>query len=183
MVFRTCRVGIVENHGQSVAWTLAELHVALYDGLENEFLEVSFHFVVYLIGQSETTVVHSQQKSFNLERWVQLALDYLDGVEQLGDTLKCEVFALHGYDDRVGSCERIYGNQSERGAAVDEYVVVLVAYLIEHILDNALTVFEVEHLNLSSHKVNVAWNDVKSVDVSGVYSIAHVCMVDYALIQ
>ena len=102
MVFRTCRVGIVENHGQSVAWTLAELHVALNDGLEHKLLEVSFHLVVYLIGQSESAVVHCQQEALNLERRVELALDNLDGIEQLGDAFECKVLALHGYDDRVG---------------------------------------------------------------------------------
>ena len=166
-----------------MAWTLAELHVALNDGLEHKFLEVAFHFVVYLIGQSETAVVHCQQEAFDFERWVQLALYNLNCIEQLGYSFKSEVLALHGYDYRVGCCECVDGNQSERGAAVDEYIVVLVAYLVEHVLDDALAVFEVEHFNLGTHKVNVTWYDVKSVDVGGVNSVAHVGMIDYALVQ
>ena len=35
MVFRSCRVGIVEYDGESVPWPLAEIRVATDYGLEN----------------------------------------------------------------------------------------------------------------------------------------------------
>ena len=35
------------------------------EGLGNQFLEVSFHFVVYLVGQTQARVEHCQQESFN----------------------------------------------------------------------------------------------------------------------
>ena len=54
MVFGSCRVGIIEYDGQSVAWTLRQFDVTLYDGLEYQLLEVAFYFVVDLVCQSQT---------------------------------------------------------------------------------------------------------------------------------
>ena len=108
----SCRVGIVEYDRQSVAWALAKLDVALDDGLENEFLEVTFHLVVDLVGQSEAAVIHGQEEPFYLESWVELALNDLDGVEQLANSLECEVLTLHGNDDRIGCCQCIHGDES-----------------------------------------------------------------------
>ena len=86
MVLGTCGVGVVENDGQTVAGAFRELHVALDDGLENQFLEMAFHLVVDLVGQAQTTVVHGQQESLDLQFRVEFALDDLDGVEQFADT-------------------------------------------------------------------------------------------------
>ena len=46
--------------GQSVAGTLGELDVALYDGAEDQFLEVALHLVVDLAGQTQAAVVHCE---------------------------------------------------------------------------------------------------------------------------
>ena len=69
-----------------MARTLAQFHVALDDSLEYQFLEVALHLVVNLVGESEAAVVHRQQETFYFELRIQLALDDLDGVEQLADS-------------------------------------------------------------------------------------------------
>ena len=75
-----------------MARTLAQFHVALDDSLEYQFLEVALHLVVNLVGESEAAVVHRQQETFYFELRIQLALDDLDGVEQLADSFQCKVF-------------------------------------------------------------------------------------------
>ena len=47
--------------------TLREFYVTLDDCLEYQFLEVTFHLVVDLVCQSESTVVHRQEESLDLE--------------------------------------------------------------------------------------------------------------------
>ena len=144
---------------------------------------MAFHLVVYLVGESETAVIHRQQESFYLQFLVQFAFYYLDGVQQFADTLEREVFALHRNDDRVGSRERVHRYQSQRRAAVNQYVVVFVAYGFEQLLYHLLPVVQVEHLYLGSHKVDVARYYVKSVYVGRVDGVAHVGVVDDTLIE
>ena len=72
MILGSCRVCIIENDRQTMAGSLGELHVALDDGLEHQFLEVALHLVVDLVGQSQTTVVHRQQEALDLELGIQL---------------------------------------------------------------------------------------------------------------
>ena len=79
--------------------TFAQLHVTLNDRLEDQFLEMSFHLVIDLVGQTQATVVHSQQKSLDFQLLIEFALDDFYGAEQLADALKCKLFALHGNDD------------------------------------------------------------------------------------
>ena len=107
------RVGVVQDDRQSVARTFAELHVSLNHRLENQLLEVPLHLVVYLVGQSQATVVHRQEKTFDLQLRVQFALDNLDGVEQFADTFQGEIFTLHGNDDRVGCRECVHRDQAQ----------------------------------------------------------------------
>ena len=182
MVLASCGVCVVEQYRQSVARRFAELHVALYYGLEHEFLEMPLHFVVYLVGESQAAVVHCEQESLDFEFRIELALDDFDGVEQFADSLKCEVFTLHGYYHRIGCSQGIHGNQSERWRTVNQDIVVVSPDRLQQVLYHLLAVVDVEHLYLCSHKVDVARYDVEPVDVCGVHGVSHVGMVDDALI-
>ena len=82
------RVGIVQDDRQAVARTFAELHVSLNHRLEDQLLEVPLHLVVNLVSQTQTTVVHRQEKTFDFQFRVQFALNNLDGVEQFADTFQ-----------------------------------------------------------------------------------------------
>lgn len=98
-----------------MAGTLREFDVALYDGAEDQFLEVALHLVVDLAGQAQAAVIHREQETLDLELRVEFALDDLDGVEQLADALQGEILTLHGDDDAVGCRQRIDRDQTERG--------------------------------------------------------------------
>ena len=107
MVLGAVRLCVVEDDGKAVALALAQLHVALDDGLEHQLLEVALHLVVNLVGQTQTAVVHGKQEALYLELGVELAFDNLYRVEQLADAFQGKVFALNRNDDAVGCCQRV----------------------------------------------------------------------------
>ena len=96
-----------------MAWALTEFYIALNDGLEHQFLEMPLHLVINLIGQAQTAVIHGEQEPFYLKFRVEFALDDADGVEQFADAFQSKILALYGYDDRVGSRERIDRDQAQ----------------------------------------------------------------------
>ena len=80
MVLSPFRFGIIQNDRHAVAGSFAQLHVTHDNRFEDQFLEVAFHFVVYLVGQAEPAVEHRQQKTFYLQFRVKPFLDNFDGV-------------------------------------------------------------------------------------------------------
>ena len=53
MVLGSVGIGIIKNGRNPVARRFAQFDIAMYNRLENQFLEMSFHLIVYLISQSE----------------------------------------------------------------------------------------------------------------------------------
>ena len=53
MVLGTVGIRIVKDSRNTVARCFAQFDIAVYNRLEYQFLEVSFHFIVYLIRQAE----------------------------------------------------------------------------------------------------------------------------------
>ena len=43
-----------------MAGRLAEFNIALDDGLEDQFLEVAFDLLEYLVGKSESRIIHCE---------------------------------------------------------------------------------------------------------------------------
>ena len=113
MVLRSGGVSVIEDHRQTVAGALRELHVALDHGFEDQFLEMTLHLIIDLVGKSQSAVVHSQQEALDFELRVELALDDLNSIEELTDTLQRKVLALHRNDHRVGCRQGIDGNQPQ----------------------------------------------------------------------
>src|SRR5665811_1165830 len=58
-----------------------------------------------------------------MQAWVEMALDQLDVLEQLRESLERVVLALDGDEHLVGRNERVDGEQSQTWWAVDQYVV------------------------------------------------------------
>ena len=95
MVLCSCGIGIIQYYWKSVRRTLRQFYVSLYYGLEHQLLEVALHLVINLVGESQATVIHSQEESLNLQTRIELTLDNLDSVEKFCNTFQSEVFALH----------------------------------------------------------------------------------------
>ena len=113
----------------------AEADVTGDDGIEDQVTEVAFYLFVHLVAQTQTVVEHRQEEALNAQLRVEFGLDDLDGVEQFSDTLQREELTLYGDDDAVACCERIDGDESQGRTAVDQDIIVLVAYLIEDVLE------------------------------------------------
>src|SRR5690606_35065306 len=59
---------------------------------------------------------------------IEMASDGLDALGELGQSFEREVLGLYGNQDGIGGRQCVDGEQAERGRAVDEDVVVDVAY-------------------------------------------------------
>ena len=144
---------------------------------------MAFHLVVDLAGKAQTAVVHRQQKALDLQLRIQLALDDLDGVQQLADALEREILALHGDDHGVGGRQRVDGDQSERRTAVYQDVIVVIPDRGEQVAHHLLTAVDLQHLDLGADEVDVARHDVQPLDVGCVDSIFYVGMVNDTFVK
>ena len=111
------------------------------------------------------------------------ALYYLDGVEEFRDAFERKVFALHGYHHRVGSGERVHGDESERRRTVDDQVVVVVSHLFEQSLEHPLAVLLVDEFKLRAHKVDARAHKVEFVHTRAAFGAAQRIAVDKTLIN
>ena len=149
-------------------------------------VEVLLHLGVDLVGQTQTAVVHRQQEALDHERGIEAVLHQADGVEQFADALQREVFALHGDDDAVGRRESVHRDDAQRGAAVDDDEVVVAANFGEHLGHHPFALLHVEQLDLGTHQIDVAGQDVEVFEVGGVDGLtdvgfAHKHLVDAAV--
>ena len=113
MVLRSRGVSIIKDDRQTMAWAFRKLHVALNHCFENQFLEMTLHLIIDLVGKSQSAVIHSQQEALDLEFRIELALDDFNGIEQFADTLQGKILALHRNDHRVGCRQSIDSDQAQ----------------------------------------------------------------------
>src|SRR6201987_5386432 len=120
---RTARTGIVIDDRHAVTGRLRDLHAARDPGAQYLRPEVAADFVGHLIGELGPAVVHGQDDRADVQAGVQMDLDHLDVVHQLGHSLQRVVLAL-GRDQYLGSGDqRVDGQQAQGRRAGDEDVV------------------------------------------------------------
>ena len=144
---------------------------------------MTFHLIIDLVCKTKASVIHRQQESLYLQLGVQFAFDNLYRVQQLADSLKCEILTLHGYYHGVGCRQRIHRNQSQRRRTVDQDIIVVVPYRLEHSLYHLFAMVKVQHLNLRSYEVDMARYDIQAFDVCCINGVSHVSMIDDAFIK
>ena len=86
-------------------------------------------------------------------------MDDAHGVEELAESFEGEIFALDRDDDRVGSCEGIDRDKTQRGTAVDDDEVVVVLDGVERTLDEILPVLFIDQFHLGTDKVDASGED------------------------
>ena len=143
---------------------LSQTDVALDYCIERQRPEMLAHLGGDLVVQA-VAHVHRQHESFDFERGVQAALDDLDRVEQLREPFERQVFALHGNQHRVGGREDVDGGVSQRGRAVDEHVVVVVAHLRENPLDDVVALFHFRKFGVGRHQIDARRQQPQPFDV------------------
>src|SRR5665647_2007851 len=85
---------------------------------------MSSHFLGDLGRKTGATVIHGQQDRGHVQPRVEVALDQLDVLQQLGESLQCVVLALDRDEDLIGRDKRVDGEQSQTRGTVDQHVVV-----------------------------------------------------------
>mgnify|MGYP003694637135 CR=1 FL=1 len=80
----------------------------------------SFASVGHLATEIDPRIVHREQHAIDRERWIEILLHEIDGVEQLRDSLQRVVLALDRDDDPVGRGQHVEGDEPQRRRAVDE---------------------------------------------------------------
>ena len=106
-----------------------------------------------LVGQLRAGVVHHQDDGADLERRVEVLLHEVDVAQQLAQALEGVVLALDRDEHLGGRRQAVDGEQAERGRAVDEDEVVVVAHLLERPLEAQLTAEGRDELDLGAGQV------------------------------
>ena len=145
--------------------SLAQTHIARNDGIEHQVPEMAFHLFIHLVAQSQTVVKHRQQEAFDLQLRIQFRFDDLDRIQQLGDTFQRKELALHRNDHAVACGQRIDGDQTQGRAAVYQNIIIFVAHLRNHVLQQLLATLHIQHFDLRSHKVNMTRNETQILRV------------------
>ena len=106
-------------------------------------------------------VVHGGQDSVELDGRVQPILHLLDRLDQQGNPTQGEELALERDEHPVRCRKGVDGQQAERGLAVDQDDVVLVADLAQHPGEDCFTGDLVDEMHLRRREVDVRRDDVE----------------------
>ena len=104
-------------------WGLTEPHVARDDCAENLVLEVTRHFLDYLVSKPGPYVVHGEEDAANLQLGIQVLLHPVDGLEEKAQSFEGKIFALQRDDDEISRNEPVQSQEPQRRRTVDEDVV------------------------------------------------------------
>ena len=159
-----CGGGVIEHDGLAVRGGLAETYVSLDDGVEGQRAEVFAHLGGDLVVQA-VAHVHRQHETLDLEVGVEAALDDLDGVEQLAQTLEGQILALYGYEDRICGGEDVDGCISERGRTVDEDEVEALAHAVDDALNDEMSVLHLWQFGVCGHEVYARRQQPEVLDI------------------
>ena len=144
---------------------------------------MAFYLFIHLIAQAQTVVEHRQEEAFYLQCRIQFRFDNLDRVEQLGNPFQCEELALYRNDDAVACCQRVHRNQTQRRTAINQDIVIFIAYLTDDIFEQLLASLHIQHLDLCSYQVDMAWYEMQILGVGGYNRRMRVNAVDKAFVN
>ena len=122
---------------------------------------MAFKLFKNLVCEAEAGVIHREQETLNLQLRAQAALYYAHSVEQLRNAFESKILGLHGNNNRIGRRQRIDCDDSERGAAVNQYEVIIVSKRLKHLGKRPFTVAQVHKLHFCANKVNARAYDLK----------------------
>jgi hypothetical protein len=135
-------MNVVEYNWHAVARCLGQPHVSWNYALKDLSAKEAPQIGRYLLRKSGSVVVHRQKDTFDLEGWVHRAAQAHERIEEVGNSLYGQIFALDRYDDGIARGECVYGQQVERGWAINQDVGVLVTNPADGFLE---TIFAIVH--------------------------------------
>lgn len=134
---------------------LSEADVARNHRAINHVAENAAHLIHDLAGEIRALVVHRHQDARDLELRVERGTNPLDRVHQLRDPLQSKVLALDRNQHRIRRSQRVQGQKSRRGRAVDECMLELVAPRIQKLLQPKLPLLQIDKLHFGSDQVAI----------------------------
>src|SRR2546422_10418124 len=95
---RAHRLYVIQEDRFAETGSFGQPHVPRNGDAEHLRPEILFGFLGHLLAEVEAGVVHRQKYAVDRERWVEVPLHELHGVEQLRESLQGVVLALDGDD-------------------------------------------------------------------------------------
>ncbi len=133
-------MNVVENDRFSEAWRFCKPHIARNYALEDLRSEESAQIGGNLAGKCGALVKHGKQDSFHFKAGVQSAPDAHQGIKQLGDAFKSQVFALNGNKHRTSGHKRVQGKEIQSGRAIQDDVPIFIVQSLQGGLEQVLAI-------------------------------------------
>ncbi len=158
------RADFVEVHdGLADLGGLGELDVLTDHGTEQLALKL-----LHVLGALDdltrnfgAMVVHGDHHSGDVEAWVELFLNELDGLHEKVESVEGEGMRLEGDEHLGAGVESIYGEESERRGGVNENEVIVRAQDLHSLLQLVLSTYLVGSPALELGEFDGAWCDVE----------------------
>lgn len=124
------------------------------------------HLIGYLAGEPRPPIEHRQDDAEDLQPRVEHSTDQVEGVAELAQSLQGVELTLDRDDDRLGRGEAVHREQSERGRAVHQEVVVLARCRLQRHLQPGLARQRTGQLDLCPGQVHRCGRDPEVGDAS-----------------
>ena len=122
-----------------------------------------------LLLQGDARVEHHAQQADQLQVAVQVGVNLLDGVGQIGQAFEREVFALHGHDHALRGAQAVEGEHAQRWRAVDQHEVVVAIDGGQRVLQAALAALFADQFDLGTGQLAVGAQH--GVGAAGVFQL------------
>ncbi len=155
---------VVEDGGFAVAGSFGQTDVAGDGGLIQQLPEEGLEFGGDSLGEVGAVVVHGEDDAFDDEAGIEGLADALDGIEQLADAFEGEVLGLHGDEDGVGCDEGVEGEKVERGRAIEDDDVKLVADGLQGVTQAVFAEFGVDELDIGADEMLGGRDDLELLE-------------------
>ena len=105
--------GIKDYTGQAITRRLGQSHIARYDGIENLIAKMRFELLAHLLLQGNAGIKHNAKQTNDFQIGVQIGMNLLDGVNQIGQTLQRKILTLHGNNHAMCCAQTIEGEHGQ----------------------------------------------------------------------
>src|SRR5438132_3591051 len=160
--FRRVRLRVVHRDRDAGGRRFADPHRLTDDGPEDLVVAEVAERIEHVAAEDRAAVVEGGQHPEHLELRVQARLHGLDDLEERRHALQRVVLGLHRDDHSVRAHERVQREESERGRAIDEDVVIALDDVLgELVAERHLAADRAEELDLGGGQLDVRRCDIE----------------------
>src|SRR3990172_10430756 len=102
---------------------LGKLHMPVNNGFKDKVSEGLLDAFGNLLAQFRSPIVHSSEHTFYLEGGVNLFPDEINYLQHVLHAVESQRLALDRYEDAIGGCQGINGENTQGGGAIDEDII------------------------------------------------------------